>query len=384
MRVGCFTSLDELAPYAEDWDRLAGGVPFRGWTWLSHWWRHYGPRDKAEELRSHLAALCVFDEGLIGIAPWYLECSALRGRVLRSLGSGEICSDYLGILCHPAREEAVVEALADYLVKDALGDKPDAMRWGLLELDGIDAEDRALPALVDRLAHAGCLVDRRPGLNCWQLELPADWETYVAEASQNLRRHLRRLERDYLNTDRVVLHRVKQLDELSEAMDIFIDLHQRRRKSLGQAGCFSSARFLAFCRSVVPDLLRKGQLQLDWLDLDGKPAAFEFQLVGNGVLYQYQSGLDPAALQNQPGKLINVAVLREAINSGFRVFDFLRGDEPYKAHFGAQPRPSVKFRVAHHRPAARLRHNLWIAGNNVKQWVKRGIRGQAPKVEDVK
>ena len=49
-----------------------------------------------------------------------------------------------------------MEALADYLVKDALGGDPDAMRWGLLELDGIDAEDRAVSALVDHLARAGC------------------------------------------------------------------------------------------------------------------------------------------------------------------------------------------------------------------------------------
>ena len=58
-----------------------------------------------------LAVLCVFDDAdsLMGIAPWYLDCSAMHGRVLRPLGSGEVCSDYLGVLCHPAAEEAVVE-----------------------------------------------------------------------------------------------------------------------------------------------------------------------------------------------------------------------------------------------------------------------------------
>ncbi len=282
MRVYCLTSLDELTPYADDWERLAAGLPFRGWTWLSNWWRHYGPQSDAEAQRTRLATLCVFDndDTLVGIAPWYLDCSAMRGRVLRPLGSGEVCSEYVGILCHPGREEAVVESLADFLVQNAFDGDPDAMRWDLLDLDGIDAEDREVSALVDHLSASNCLVHRRQGMSCWRLELPTDWETYVASLSRNLRRDIRRLERDLLDTDRVVLHHVQRIEELPEAMDIFVDLHQRRRKALGEAGCFASARFLAFYRDVVPDLLRHGQLQFYWLELDGQPVGRRIPIGG--------------------------------------------------------------------------------------------------------
>ena len=378
MRVYCLTSLDELRPYADDWDRLAAGLPFRGWPWLSNWWRHYGPQNDAETLRTRLATLCVFDndDTLVGIAPWYLDCSAMRGRVLRPLGSGEVCSEYLGILCQPGREEAVVESLADFLVQNAFDDDPDGLRWDLLDLDGIDAADREVSALVDHLSGSNCLVHRRQGMCCWRLELPSDWETYVASLSRNLRRDIRRLQRDLLDTDRVALHRVQRIEELPEAMDIFVALHQRRRKALGEAGCFASPRFLGFYRDVVPDLLRHGQLQFYWLELDGRPVAAEYQLVGNGILYEYQAGMDPAAMEHQPGKLINAAILRQAIAGGYRAFDFLRGDEHYKARFGAEPRPTVRFRVAPHRGVAQLRHNLWVAGRNVKDWVKTMIRAE--------
>ncbi|MFZ1935406.1 MAG: GNAT family N-acetyltransferase [Thermoguttaceae bacterium] len=372
MRVYCLTSLDELTPYADDWERLAAGLPFRGWSWLSNWWRHYGPQNDAETLRTRLATLCVFDndDTLVGIAPWYLDCSALRGRVLRPLGSGEVCSEYLGILCHPGREEAVVESLADFLLQNAFDDDPDALRWDLLDLDYVDADNREVSALVDHLSTSDCLVHRRQGMNCWRLELSTDWERYLASLPRKLRSDIRHLERDLLNTGRAVLRRVQRLDELPKAMDIIVDLHQRRRKSLGEAGCFASARFLGFFRDVVPDLLRRGQLQFYWLELDGKPVAAEYQLVGNGIVYSYQAGVDPAAMEHQPGKMINAAILRQAIAGGYRGFDFLRGDEPYKARFAAKPRPTVHFRVAPRRPAARLRHNLWVAGRNVKDWMK--------------
>ena len=229
--------------------------------------------------------------------------------------------------------------------------------------------------MINSLAVSGCTVDRRPGLNCWRLELPIDWDSYVASLGRNLRRELRRLERELLSTDRVVLHWVTRLDELPQAMDILVDLHQRRRAMLGEEGCFASARFLAFYRDVVPELLRRGQVQFYWLELDGRPVAAEYQLVGGGTLYAYQAGVDPESMEHQPGKLINLAILRQAIEHGYRAFDFLRGDEPYKARFGARPRPSVEFRVVPRGTVAQLRHNLWLAGNSVKEWVKRDRGG---------
>jgi CelD/BcsL family acetyltransferase involved in cellulose biosynthesis len=385
MRVYCLTGLDELEPYADDWERLAAGSPFRGWTWLSQWWRHYGSASNVENPRTRLATLCVFDndDTLVGIAPWYLDCSAIRGRVLRPLGSGEVCSDYLGILCYPGRNEAVVESLAEFLMKDAFDDDPDALRWDLLDLGGIDAEDHEVPALIGQLSDSGCLVHRRSGMSCWRLPLPADWESYVASLSRNLRRDVRRLERDLLDSGRAAVHRAQRIDELPQAMDIFVDLHQRRRKSLGENGCFASPRFLAFYRSVVPDLLRQGQLQFYWLELDGRPVAAEYQLAGNGILYQYQAGMDPAASEHQPGKLINVAILRQAIAGGYRAFDFLRGDEPYKARFGASPRPTIDFRIAPPRTVAQLRHNLWVAGRNVRDWVRTMTREKQMKNDEI-
>ena len=370
MRVRCFNTLKKLSPYADDWERLAEGTPFRSWTWLQHWWRHYG---RAESGRNRLAVLCVFDaRSLVGVAPWYLEQGMVRGRTLCQLGSGEVCSDYLGILCQPGREEAVAGTLADYLVTHAQDDDPDSLHWDLLRLDGIDAADPFVPLLGHCLAISGCTVHRRAGPNCWRLDLPVDWETYLASLGKNLRRDLRRLERDYIDTKRAVLHRVENLDELPHAMEILVDLHQRRRNKLGDAGCFASERFLGFYRDVVPELLRDGRLHLFWLEIDGRPVAAEYQLSAGGILYAYQAGVDPDALQHQPGKLLVMSVICRAIEEGHRAFDFLRGDEPYKARFGARPRPTLEYRMAPSNTAAQLRHNLWVAGRNFKDWVKKG------------
>lgn len=309
----------------------------------------------------------------MGVAPWYVESTALQGRVLQPLGSGEICSDYLGVLCHPAAQEAVVEALVDYLAMSARNDAPGQLRWDLLKLDGIEAKDHITADLIHGLALSGCMIHYRPDFNCWRLDLPADWDCYVASLGKHMRREVRRLEREYLDTGRATLHTTDRLDKLPEAMNILVELHQRRRTMLSEEGCFASPRFLGFHNDVVPELLRRGQAQIFWLEIDGRPAAAEYHLMGNGILYAYQSGVEPALMEHQPGKLIYLAILRQAIEHGYRVFDFLRGDEAYKARFGAKPRPCVEYRAVPCRTVAQLRHGIWLAGRHLKKWAEKGM-----------
>ena len=341
MHVHLLKSIEELRPYADAWDRLAAEAPFRSWTWLSHWWRCYGLAASKKQT-SELAVFAVFDQSdtLVAFAPWYLNRSAAAGRVLRMLGTGEACSDYLSLLCQSGMEDAAIESLANFLLA-APGDHPrDDLHWDLIFLDGVDFEDYAVNRLAAQMSGHGCKVHRKEGLNCWRLDLPASWEDYLITLSRSYRRQIRRLDDDFFRTRRAVLHSIERVDDLNWAIDLLIDMHQRRRQSLGQAGSFASPRFTAFIRGVLPDLMCQGRLQFHWLELDGRPAALEYHLAGGGVLYAYQAGVDPDAMEFQPGKLLNLAVIRRAIEQGYRAFDFLRGDEPYKAHFRAAPHPA--------------------------------------------
>lgn len=371
MRVVRFATLEELAPLAEDWDRLAQSVPFRSWAWLSTWWRHYGPQPGGPA--RELFVLGVFDHllRLVAVAPWYRTATAASGNVVRFLGSGEVCSDYLSVLCEPGRAESATEALAEWLSQtNACEDD----RWDLLHATGVMEQDPVMELLLQRLAERGHTIHRRPGLNCWRVPLPTSWDEYLGLLSKQHRNHLRRTERTQLDSGRAIFHTVEQRGDLPEAQAILIDLHQRRHRQLGQPGCFSSPAFTAFHGEVMEQLLCAGQLRLQWVELDGQPAAVEYQISGGGVLYAYQSGIDPQILHESPGRLIHLLTVRGAIESGYRALDFLRGDEPYKAHWRAKPHGTLDLRIVPSRTAAQLRHNLWLAGWNVKQWLKGGLR----------
>lgn len=366
MEVVWITRWDELAGLAPYWTALARGVPFRSWCWLAGWWRHYSDAD--DESRS-LFALAVYDRhnNLIGLAPWFIDSRSKQGDVVRFLGSGDVCSDYLSILTLPGREEEVAEALAEWLCRDSRTDGWNS--WNVLSLGGVDAADGVMRRFIDEMQSRGSLVYRKASPNCWRINLPPTWEDYLATVSKSHRKQLRRLQRRLFDTGRAVSRVVKEPAGLERGLAVLSDLHQRRRRALGEAGRFADDSFASFHREVAGQLLDQSALRLSWIELDGRSVAAEYQVLGSDVVYAYQSGIDPAALDCEPGRLAMMATLRRSIEEGCRAFDLLRGDEPYKAHWRARPRASMEVSILPGRGADWLKHGAWLAGRQVRQWL---------------
>jgi CelD/BcsL family acetyltransferase involved in cellulose biosynthesis len=301
---------------------------------------------------------------LAAIAPCYVERSGIWGRVLRFLGSGEVCSEYLGVLVEAGREEGIAAALADWLA----GSGADA--WDLAELTSVDAADRPTRLLIQALRSRRLAVHGRRGPSCWRIELPPTWEDYVGILSRSRRKKIHWAENQWIRSGRAKLHVVDDPASLAQAQDILFDLHLRRRESLGQAPRFVSERCAAFHRDVMGRLLTDGYLHLYWIEIGGEPVAAEYMFRGGEVVYGYQAGMAPESLHLSPGQLGKMVGIRRAIAEGYRAFDFLRGDEPYKAHWRAGPRPTVEYRVAAPRRSARARLGLWAAGSRWKRRLK--------------
>ena len=370
MQIQRFDNFEDLLPWADDWDRMAAGVPFRSWAWATTWWRHYG----ATVPGRRLCLLVVFDRKhtMVGVAPWYVDGETDRHRTIRFLGSGEVCSDYLSLLVEPGMEKAVAGAVAQHLLRaEQTGSV--VPRWDTIELTGVDARDISVDWLTEHLALAGCMVHHRMGPPCRRAMLPGSLDAYLDRLSKNSRRKVRRLRRRMLESGRCELRTATNLTELNMAMNRFIELHQRRQRMLDRSGCFASSQFAAFHRDVARQMLTAGQLMLHTLWIDDRPAAAEYQFIGDGVVYAYQSGIDPTRMDLQPGHVLQLAVIAWAIRNGYRAYDFLRGDEPYKSHWNASRRDSLEIRIAACRPGAQLRHAAWVAGVEAKRWIRQSL-----------
>jgi hypothetical protein len=383
MSIDLISTWNELSSLEAQWNALAGDIPFRSWDWLATWWKHYGvgsgepsPNRPPRTDERQLYVLAVYDEKrgdarpnerqLIGIAPWYLDRTAIHGNVLRWLGSGEVCTDHLSLICLRENQQRVAAAVAHELAAN-LDD------WDRLDLGAVDANDEAIEELVIAFEERECIVSRQAADSCWILELPSSWDDYLASISKSHRKQLRQVERRVLESDRARWHQVASNTDLAVAWDVLVDLHQRRRRSLGEPGCFASRAFHDFHREMTERLLLRGQLRMSWLELDGTPAAAEYHLAQARATYAYQGGVDPDRLGEEPGRLSTILCLRAAIGEGQSRIDFLRGDEPYKAHWRAAPHATCDYRVIPNRRLARLRGRVLNVTGAVTDWMRQTL-----------
>ena len=392
MNIRTISRLEDLATLEPVWNALSEGVPFRSFAWLTTWWKCFGERNETRRgATAELFVLAVHNpatDQIVAIVPWFIERTSTQGHVIRWLGSGIVCSDYVSVLRHAGHDRAIAVALAQWLCSS------EAPAWDALELSGVTADDHLLEQLVEELSQRKAQAHRRPGPTCWRLELPESWDDYLKLLSKTRRKRVRGIIRDWFDSGRAELVTLTESAELPDWLATFEDLHQRRRRSLGQPGCFASPPFARFLREVTPQLFESGQFQLNQLRIDGRPVAMDFNLLSDGddaMVYAYQGGVDPDALDDQPGHLITIAQLRLALDGGLDgglegglvAYDFLRGDEPYKHNWRATPTELFDYRIVPDRTRARLVHTVWASGQQARSWARatvhaaRSLRDQA-------
>jgi CelD/BcsL family acetyltransferase involved in cellulose biosynthesis len=361
----------ELPPeLKEDWNRLAGEIPFRRWEWLANWWKHYCGSNE-------LFVLIARDESgaIRGIAPWHVRKSMTGGRVIEPLGNGKVCSDYISLLCDAKDAKIVAQSMGNWLSeanRASIARRDDA--WELLLLCDVIERDEALWELKKCLEARGCSTHERPGIRAWRVPLLGDWEKYLSSLSKPVRRQARRTLKKLQDEGGIDYFEVMNEETFEKGFSILVDLHQRRWDDIGVEGCFSDERFAGFLRAACLEYLAQGKLHLSWLEHLGKPFVVNIEFDGGDIDYVYQGGMDPESKALSPGWMHMVHLFQRSIALGKTHRDYLRGDEPYKKHWRGKPSQLVDLRIVPSHVSARLRHEVWKLGNSLKHWIKTRLR----------
>lgn len=329
MRVERISTVEGIEAERAAWERLERRDPhasiFTSWRWF----RAYAPI-----ARYRLFVLALRDgEETVAYLPLARGGTFLDRELY--LG-GNPTADYAGMIALPEIAEAAVSAFADAIVAEP---------WDAFNV--CDVDDPRLETLVRRLADRGMQIERtveHAGRAC---ELPESWDSYVTERiSSKTRVNMLRVERrmaEALADFRVTEPTAETIDKHIDAMITVNHARwggslQNGRKRYGEL--YRNAFDAGFLRMFV------------YWDGD-KPIAGATALLDDlrSTFGLYMIGFDEAYDKLSPGKGIIGRAIRSAIESGYKRFDFLRGDEPFKARYAPDLHLTKEYRLA--RPGVR-------------------------------
>jgi CelD/BcsL family acetyltransferase involved in cellulose biosynthesis len=286
--------------------------------WQSIWWRHLS------EGELKILAARDDDGALVGLAPLF-GLPHEGARVLATVGCVDV-SDYVDWIARQGQEERVLAALLGALENELAGE------WDRLSLCNVPDGSPTLELLPGLAQARGWQVERSIDDVVPVFCIPASWEAYEQMLRGKQRRELRRKMRKAGPFSGVEWYIVGPERDLDIEIDAFVELLV---KSNPEKADFMDERNRAFFHALGSATFEAGQLQLAFLTMNGQRiGAYMNFLYGERVLV-YNSGLDPAAYRLSPGIVLMAHLIRHAIEEQkHEIFDFLRGDEPYKYNLG--------------------------------------------------
>jgi|694.fasta_scaffold69571_4 CelD/BcsL family acetyltransferase involved in cellulose biosynthesis len=320
---------DALAAEWNELHELADSSVFQSFPWLRGWWKHFGERFPRRQL--HLVTIRGRD-GLIAVLPLFIQVTRLNAlasmRTLHFIGRG--ISDCLDVITRPGCETEVAEILATHLA--GFAQSLDAM-----DLTGIPDGSLLRRWLVEELASRGLKTILDICDNCPRLTLGTDWEQTVAAASGDFRRKLRARERRLHEYAEIRFETIESPESLNAAMDDFVTLHQERLTDKVGRGIYTEERMEDFHREVCAEFLARGWLFLTFKNMNGRRVFANCYYYHKNHVYCHLGGATDIgeAWNHSPGLVLESHCVREALRRGARIYDFLRGTEPYKYRFGA-------------------------------------------------
>ena len=321
-------TLDKWTALAPSWNALLSesqsNTVFLTWEWLSSWAECYLRGDRS------LFILAVYTQGKVaGIAPWYLDrssCAGLPVGTIRFLGSPEAGSDYLDVFAKKGKEQEVAQALYAYLDRGA------TPAWDALLLQDMPSHSLFYLHFHNAIERAGKFCEATPGAFCPVIALPRSGEEYFTGISSNRRQQFNR-HKKMIRTEGMVEHRT-----CSNKQTAIIDFFSIYRKKYGDR----DDQLAMLLDKVVRKTGGRNWVEIDFLSLDGRNAAGLVHLRYNNELSMYLVGVDrDFNAKVSVGNVLVGMCIDRAINEGVRIYDFLKGEEPYKFHWATGGRRSL-------------------------------------------
>ena len=255
----------------------------------------------------------------------------------RWLGMAMIAGSYWPYRSFPVAGEAkagAFDALLGAVARDTR----------ILRVGPIYDGDPALEGLCAAAARKGWRVMPRFVAESFLLDMAALRAESIWPRNSTLRKN--RFHEKHLGEHGALEWRFVHGDDWSDAA--FDALSEIERGSwIGDRTDGSDAKFASdshgrFWRQAAADPVIASAMWAAVLSVDGKPAAFSFDLNAGGLKYAIANSYLPEFGKHSPGKLLYYRNLARALDDGITRVDWGAGDSGYKRTIGAEDGPAIR------------------------------------------
>lgn len=287
--------------------------------WLKVWWQAFGEDSKLYlfEVREN--------SNVIGIAPLMVKESKAS-----FIGSADVC-DYMDFIVAPGKELPFFAAVLDKLQKDGIKE---------LCLKSLRHDSTVMACPVDLAKDKGYQVTCTRENVSLDLELPSSWDDYLRTLNPKQRREIGRKFRR-LEEESDINYRIIESAK-PELLDIFFRL---MRVSREDKAAFLTPQMESFFRTLAQTMSQAGMLRFGVLEISAEPVAVVMCFDYNDKVYLYNSGYDPEYGYVSAGLLSKLLSIKDSIERGRKVYDFLKGPEEYKYRLGGREIPIYSCRI---------------------------------------
>jgi CelD/BcsL family acetyltransferase involved in cellulose biosynthesis len=366
--------IEDLSQYRLAWNALLPETPgasfFHTIDWLETYWRHFGQDQK-------LRVLVVRSAGsTVGIVPLCVRRERYRLGTLR-------------VLTYPLDNWGTwFGAISPYPAATMLAAMQHIRRatrdWDMIELrwTGPEKEDRGRAARAMRAANL--LTAKQEYQTTSIVDLPESWDEFVAGKSSTLRRQFRRTLRQMFEERGAEFVRHRPAPAREGDGDPRFDLYGMCEEAaqaswqgtVTNGNTLTHARVRDYCRDAHAAAARLGMVDVNVLQLEGRPAAFLYNYHYQGRITALRTGYDASAGNDGVGSALILKSIEDSIHRGDRQIDFGPGEREHKRRL--RTRTETSYRLTY-TPLGSWRSQAVRWGRWVKQrWERAATERAAP------
>jgi CelD/BcsL family acetyltransferase involved in cellulose biosynthesis len=372
LRVEEVRTLSSFRQLKGDWDDLCTRsnecFPMLSHTWLCAWWQAFGA-----DMEMHVV-LVWQGPTLAGAAPLVIKTRKMFLRDRRILGFfSNAWVDRMHFLLSGS-QAAVIDAILDYLQSSQID-------FDVLDLFPLDDASQQTAMLLSSVRQRRWKVGVDEHLQSPFLVLPGSWEQLMGNLSSSFRQTLRRKVRKIAEMKNVTVKVVRDASCLAAIRTISLESWQN---DCGTSMA-SEARIQDFYTSIIEDAASGGTLRCAIMEVDGEPAAFEFNLLHRNTLHNLKLGFRKKFSELSSGIVLKSHLLKEILDGkadrNLTEYDFMGTTEPYKLSWTKSVRSHSRYYLFADKWNMRCVH--WVLFE-LKPWAKRELPWLVPMALQMK